>query len=180
MRPFLVFGGNQFSKNYLIGNDRIDTIIKNRILKDYTNIKNILPFYYESAFYWFDSEKFGLKEEDLLEKNVGIRTVNYRFINGSIYLTVCKTNNNGFDDADYKAIKICFDPDDFGPDGYMLQDITIYQGPEIAEIVKQLKQNNYQNILNKYPNMPAKVDETDSSAELALNVIDIIPHLKKN
>jgi hypothetical protein len=47
------------------------------------------------------------------------------FKNGKIYLTIRKSNGNGFSKSDYRAIEICYHPDDFGPDGYMLQDIVV-------------------------------------------------------
>ncbi len=73
---------------HLTGINNIDTIINNRITNDYTNIKNILPFYYKSAFYWFDSKRFGISENDLLEKNVEIEIMDYQFKNNLIYLTI--------------------------------------------------------------------------------------------
>ena len=127
LKPFLVYNGNQFANTYQTGIQKVDKIIEKRIAKDHTNIKRIVNFYYESVYYWFDS---GLSEKDLLEKNLDIITSGYKFKDGFIYLKLKKSNNNGFNESDYEAIKICFDPYDFGPDAYMLQDIEIYQGPE--------------------------------------------------
>lgn len=154
-KPFLVFNGNEFTSSYLTGIKHVDDIITERISNDHTSIKGVLPFYYKSAFYWFGANEYNLSEKDLLEENVEIVPINYKFKNGLIYLTVIKSNNNGFNESDYKAINIAFDPNDFGPDNYMLQDIVIYEGDELAPIVKQY-------------------DGDDNVAELAVDVIDIL------
>jgi hypothetical protein len=162
LKPFLVLNG-EFTNSYLTGINKIDNIIEQRIANDYTKIKGILPFYYESLFYKYGSEKFGLKE-DMVEKNIGIKILDYKFENGLIYLTVSKSNNNGFNKADYTAIKISFDPYDFGPDGYMIQDIVIFDWGETQQI-----SNKHKNNLN---------NAEEPIAELVVEVVDIIPHLR--
>ena len=168
LKPFLVYDGNIFHSNHKTGIDKVDNIIEKRIAVDYTKIKKILPFYYESAYAWFDS---GFKESDLLEKNVKIETIDYQFKNGLIYLKVKKSNNNGFNKNDYKAIRICFDPHDFGPDGYMLQDITIYSGPELEPFINKIKQKKLKNSLVDNGNKQSN----EYTVELAVEVKTILP-----
>ena len=175
LKPFLVYNGSENADSYLTGVESVDNIISDRIAQDYTKIKNILPFYYESAYYWFDS---GLGEEKLLEKNINIKITDYEFKNGLIYLTAIKSNNNGFNQSDYQAIRICFDPDDFGPDGYMLQDIVIYDGSDTKQIIEKLEQKNKSSSISQSHILGYGGDDEDV-LELAVRVVDILPHLDK-
>lgn len=170
LKPFLVYNGSTFLDTYLTGNSKIDSIITKRIEVDYTRLQNILPYYYEIPFHTYGT---GLEENELLEKNVEIKCIDYEFKNGLIYMTVKKSNDNGFSKNDRKAIKICFDPYDFGPDNYMLQDIIIYQGNNLKPIIKEIEK--------KYsPLFKFSDDEnTDLVLELAVEVVNILWDGKK-
>lgn len=177
LKPFLIYDGSQNTESHLTGIQNIDDIITERISVDKTDLKNVLPFYYQSAYYWYDS---GLDEKDLLEEDVEIEVFDYKFNNGLIFLSIRKSNNNGFNKADYRAIKICFDPYNFGPDGYMLQDITIYEGEELKPYLDPLRGEhkvvipaNIQALIDSY----GITDEPEYYVEIAVHVIDILPHL---
>ncbi|AYV85272.1 MAG: hypothetical protein Satyrvirus8_30 [Satyrvirus sp.] len=170
LKPMLLYHGNILSDSHLTGISNVDKEIEKRISNDYTKIQKILPFYYSGAFYWYH----GVGEDKLLEKQVNIIITNYKFKNGLIYLTARKSNNNGFNKDDYKAIEISFDPDNFGPDGYMLQDIIIYKGSDLKPILKKYTKDEF--------GTPVQFDDNENSdlVELVVRVIDILPKFVNN
>lgn len=83
----------------------------------------------------------------------------YQFKNGLIYLKLHKSNNEPFNKHDYKAIKNAVEIYDNGPETWMEDNIIIYEGPELAKTGKKF-------IYDKY------------LVELAIDIVDITPHIK--
>lgn len=130
LKPFLIYNGNQYQKTYLTGINKIDKIIKKRIIMDYTRIKEI-P---RNALYFTESG---------LEQGVLLKPIRYQFKNKLIYLFLKKTNNNGFSHEDYNAIKDYFDPEISGPDTWMSGNIIIYEGSELKKTKRKFDYDRY-------------------------------------
>lgn len=141
LKPFFIVDSNNFIYDISTGNAKIDRLVKSRISKDHTRVKNILWDPYKTVKYEYNPKR------------------------NRIILTVKRTKGE-WTMKDAKEMNESYiDPHNAGPDGWMEGNIGILNEKELKDTKYSNKDYIELGVIARKIDVPAKVSEVNKKLD---------------